>query len=88
MSYTITNYTKKKAKEIGVQVVPSKNTKKKIDVYKDNLLIASIGDPNYLDYPSYIKEKGKEFANKRKELYHNRHTKNSLNELLALYLLW
>ena len=88
MSYTITNYTKQKAKEIGVQVVPSKNPKKKLDVYKDNLLIASIGDPNYLDYPSYIKEKGKEFAEERRRLYRIRHTKETLGELLSLYLLW
>jgi hypothetical protein len=88
MSYQLTDYTKKKATEIGVQVMPSKNPKKKIDVYKDNLLIASIGDPKYLDYPSYIKEKGQVYADKRRELYHKRHTKDTLKELLSRYLLW
>ena len=32
MSYKITNYTKNKAKELGVEVKPSHNKGKKIDV--------------------------------------------------------
>ena len=38
--YHITNYTKQKAKELNVQVKPSTNSKKKIDVYKNNKKIA------------------------------------------------
>ena len=34
--YHITNYSKKKAKELNVQIRPSTNQKKKIDVFKDN----------------------------------------------------
>jgi len=49
--YHITNYSKKKAKELNVQIRPSNNPKKKkkIDVYKDDKKIASIGDINYFD---------------------------------------
>jgi hypothetical protein len=86
--YQITDYTLKRAKEMGVTVKPSTNPKKKLDVYQDGEKIASIGAIGYKDYPTYWKEKGKAFADKRKELYHKRHTKDTLNEQLALWLLW
>jgi hypothetical protein len=88
MTYTITEYTKKKAKEIDVEVKLSHNPKKKLDVFKDGELIASIGAIGYLDYPTYIIEKGKAFADTRRRLYHIRHPKKSLGEYLALWLLW
>ena len=43
MTYKITDYTKQKAKELGVEVKPSKNKKKKIDVFKNREKIASVG---------------------------------------------
>ena len=88
MTYTITDYTKKKAKEIDVEVKRSKNPKKKLDVYKDGELIASVGAIGYLDYPTYLLEKGKAYADKRRKLYYQRHQKDSLGEYLALWLLW
>ena len=33
--YIITNYSKKRAKDLGVQIKSSENKKKKIDVFKD-----------------------------------------------------
>ena len=87
--YQITNYTKQKAREIGVEVRPSTNKNKKIDVYKDGQKIASIGAINFLDYPSYIREKGKEFADERRRLYHIRHSKDkNIEGVLARVLLW
>jgi hypothetical protein len=86
--YHITDYTKARAKEIGVEVEPSKNPKKKIDVYKDGQFIHSIGARGYSDYPTYIKEKGQAYAENRRRLYHIRHTKKTLGELLSLFLLW
>jgi hypothetical protein len=47
-----------------------------------------VGDPSYGDYPTYLKEKGKAFAEERRRLYHLRHTKNTLGEKLARDLLW
>ena len=35
MPYAITNYTYKQAKKLGLQVKPSTNKTKKIDVYKN-----------------------------------------------------
>ena len=73
--YNITEYTKQKAKDLGVIVKPSTNKKKKIDVFnKDGKKIVSIGGVKkdgsyYSDYPTYIKNDGKKKANERKKLY-------------------
>ena len=67
--YHITNYSKNKAKELNVIIKPSIKKDKKIDVIKNNKIIASIGNINYMDYPNYINEKGLKFANKRRALY-------------------
>jgi hypothetical protein len=90
--YQITDYSYQQAKKLGVEIRPSSKKNKKIDVYKNNKLIASIGDDRYLDFPNYIKEKGLEYANKRRALYKLRH-KNDLNKIgsngfYANLLLW
>ena len=74
--YQITDYTYKKAKELGVVVKPSTNKKKKIDVFKKDKKIASIGGAGYKDYPTYLKTEGKEVADKRRKLYKVRHEKD------------
>ena len=74
--YEIKQYTIDQAKKYGYEVKMSKNKKKKLDVYKDNVKIASIGDPLYKDYPTYIEEKGLTFANIRRALYYKRHQKD------------
>ena len=76
--YHITNYTKQKAKEYGVQVKPSTNPKKKIDVFKNGEKIASVGAYGMNDYPTYmlLERKGKVpsgYANERRRLYRIRH---------------
>lgn len=72
--YEITNYTKQKARELGVKIKPSSNKTKKIDVFnKDYKKITSIGAVGYLDYPNYLKQDGKEIANERRRLYNIRH---------------
>lgn len=76
MVYKITNYTKNRAKILGVTVKPSTNPKKKIDVYKDGVKVASIGDINFFDFPNYVKLYNLEYANKRRQLYKIRHAKD------------
>jgi hypothetical protein len=75
--YKISLYTRKKAKKLNVIVLPSEKKNKKIDVYDiyGNLL-ASIGDANYLDYPSYLKYCGKKIAEDRRKAYKIRHEKD------------
>ena len=90
--YDITNYTMKQAKQIGVTVKPSKTKGKKIDVYKDDKQIASVGALGYKDYPTFLKENGLDYANKRRKLYKQRHEKDRLIKWsrgwLADQLLW
>ena len=79
--YEIKQYTFDQAKKHGYEVKVSTNKKKKIDVYRDNVKIASIGDLRYKDYPTYLEERGLTsegltFANVRRSLYHNRHKKD------------
>jgi hypothetical protein len=87
--YKIKKYSFDKAKELGVQIKPSTNKKKKIDVFKNDKKIASIGDANYLDYPSYL-EKDKKLAEERRKLYKARHGKRPLNTAgyFANEILW
>ena len=92
MSYDILPYTKKKASQLGVTVKPSKKADKKIDVFKQNKLVASIGARGYQDYPHYLKEKGKAYADNRRDLYRARHKndigKKESNGWYANNLLW
>jgi hypothetical protein len=74
MSYKITEYTKEQAKKLGVTVKPSTNKNKKIDVFKGGEKIASVGGAGYADYPTHIKNCGKEFADERRRLYKIRHS--------------
>jgi len=71
--YKITTYSKQQAKKLGVEIRPSENKNKKIDVYKGDKRVASIGSKNYKDYPTYINEKGLAYANERRQLYKVRH---------------
>ncbi len=48
--YVITKYSFDKAKRLGVVIVPSSVKNKKIDVIKDGIKVASIGDSRYSDF--------------------------------------
>lgn len=85
MSYSITAYSKRQAKKLGVIIKRSTNKKKKIDVFKkvkgkDGKItlkkLHSIGAISYGDFPTFKKEKGKEFADKRRKAYKKRHEKD------------
>lgn len=74
--YRITNYTYKQAKKIGVTVKPSTNKTKKIDVYKKDKKIASVGANGMNDFPTYIKKRGMKYAKTRRRLYKQRHERD------------
>jgi len=77
MAYKITAYTKKKAKALNVVVKPSKSLNKKIDVFnKKGKKLASIGAKGYGDYPTFLKKKGKAYAESRRKAYKKRHQQN------------
>tara|TARA_R110000772_G_scaffold34237_1_gene83153 strand:+ start:67 stop:342 length:276 start_codon:yes stop_codon:yes gene_type:complete len=66
-------YHKQNAKKLGVVVKPSSNPKKKLDVYKDNKKVASIGSSGYRDYHSYKKREGLAVADVKRKAYEARH---------------
>jgi hypothetical protein len=90
--YNISSYSFSKAKSLNVDIKPSTKKNKKIDVYKNNKYICSIGDSRYSDYPTYLTTHNKEYADKRKALYHLRHQKekDKLNTAgyYAYHILW
>jgi hypothetical protein len=90
--YHITDHTYKQAKKLGVEIKPSKNKKKKIDVLKNGKKISSVGATGYKDYPTYINENGLAYANERRKLYKIRHSEDRLktgsNGYYADKLLW
>ena len=93
-NYTISEHTKQNAKRLNVIVKPSTNKNKKLDVFdkKSGKKLASIGACGMLDYPSYIKTKGFEYAQERRRLYKLRHNKDRIvkgsNGFYADKLLW
>jgi len=79
--YKITAYSRKKAKELNVIIKKSIKGQYKIDVFdKEGNYLTSIGNKNYFDFPTYLKEKGKEYAQNRRRLYHIRHAKDIAKE--------
>ena len=56
MQYVIKQYTFDQAEKYGYIVKVSSNRNKKLDVYKDNVKICSIGDSRYKDFPTHIQE--------------------------------
>ena len=78
-----------KAKKLGVEIKPSTLKNKKIDVFKNDKKIASIGDIRYKDYQMYILEQGLDYANERRKLYLGRHKNDkNLNGYYAKLILW
>jgi hypothetical protein len=90
--YQITQYTRDQANKLGVVVKHSTNPAKKIDVFKNGEKIASVGATGYGDYPTYMRTKGKEYADERRKLYKQRHSKDrnikGTNGYYADKLLW
>ena len=89
--YSISQYTRSKAKRMGVDVRQSTRKGKKIDVFKNGKKVASIGALGYDDFTSYSK-KNKSLAKERQRLYRIRHSKDSKKRgspgYYAFHLLW
>ena len=89
--YDIQPYSFKKAKELGYTIYPSHKENKKIDVFKKNKYLFSIGATGYSDFPTYEKERGLKYALERRRLYHIRHSKDNIKGTkgyASLHILW
>ena len=70
MAYSITQYSYRQAKKLGVTIKPSEVKGKKIDVFnKKGEKIASVGYLGMNDYPTWIRKMGKDFADRRRKAY-------------------
>lgn len=89
--YRIKDYSYNQAKKLGVDIKPSTNPKKKIDVFKHGNKIASIGAYGYKDYPTYLQE-NKQLAELKRKNYKLRHEKDrhikNTNGYYADKILW
>ena len=61
---------------VAVKVKPSKTKNKRIDVYKNGKKMVSVGGYGYDNYPTFMKTRGKTYANKKRRLYKLRHEKD------------
>ena len=75
MPYQIKAAQRSRAKALGVTIKPSKVKGKKLDVFKGEKKVASIGALGMGDWETFKKTKGKEFADKRRKAYKSRHQK-------------
>lgn len=92
--YHLRPYHKLQARKLGVIIRPATKSPYKIDVFSRDTgdYITSIGDRKYKDYMLYAEEDGYEVAERRRELYHKRHKKDSQvpgsRGFYAAHLLW
>jgi hypothetical protein len=84
--YSITPYTQRQARRIGVEVRPSVKPEKKIDVFRDGERIASIGARGMGDYPHYVRSHGMAYAKERQRLYKRRHGDDRLKRWTPSWL--
>ena len=89
--YKISKYSFDQAKKLNVEITPSTNKNKKIDVFKNGSKIASIGSIKYNDYTTYLTI-DKKLADERRKLYKIRHEKDrnikNYNGYFADKILW
>ena len=89
--YQITEHTRDRAKQIGVEVKISTNPKKKIDVFKHGKKVASIGALGYNDFTTFSRQSPAK-ARARQKAYHSRHRKDESKKgspgYYAAKLLW
>jgi hypothetical protein len=76
------------SRKLGLTIKPSTKKNYKLDVYKDGDYITSIGHKKYKDYAIYLEEKGKDYADERKRLYHLRHRNEGIRGELSKLILW
>ena len=76
MSYVLLPRVKRNAKELGLTVELSSNPRYKIEIYDNQGIFMYYGGAaGFGDFATYLYERDKEFAEKRKKAYEARHKK-------------
>ena len=80
--YEITPYTKRRARDLGVKIEPSKNKNKKLKVIEPNGTVFHVGDSRFMDFPKYL-QISPALAEERRRLYKIRHRSDSASHVGA-----
>jgi hypothetical protein len=100
--YKITEHTKNRLNDLNkklntdkINIDLSTNKNKKLDIFIQNDKVASIGSLGSSDYGTYLESHGKDYAESRKKLYFQRHSKEKdikdgevTNSWFSKYFLW
>lgn len=82
---TLFNKAQRKARKIGVKIKISTRKFKKLDVFKNNKKVGSIGDIRFSDFNIHKDKKRRELYKKRHNKYRN---KVGTNSYYADKILW
>jgi len=92
MAYQITSRQRANAKRLGVKIKPSTVKGKKVDVFKNDKKIASIGALSMMDFDRWKAKEGIEKANARRKAFRARfqkqRTKVGSGAYYASEILW
>jgi hypothetical protein len=87
--YDISDEQLSMANDLCVEIFPSKNKRKLIDVYKDDLLFCSVGAINFKYYRELLRDEGAWEANQKKQKILARYKNNcKLEVLYMIRFLW
>jgi hypothetical protein len=75
MTYQITSRQRANARRIGVKIKPSTVKGKKLDVFKGDKKVASIGAASMMDFDRWKAKEGIEKANARRKAFRSRFAK-------------
>jgi hypothetical protein len=75
MTYQITSRQRANARRIGVKIKPSTVKGKKLDVFKGDKKVASIGALGMMDFDKWKAKEGIEKAKKRQKAFKSRFSK-------------
>ena len=89
MPFEITQEMYEEAELLRIEIRPSENRRKLIDVYKDGEYYCSIGAQNFVYYNELVEREGIDFATRKKEKILARYKNDcTLQTLYMLRLLW
>lgn len=89
MKFEITPEMYQEATLLKIEIRPSANKKRLIDLYRDDELLYSIGARNFLYFNQLVETQGIDFAIRKREKILHRFKNNCSPEVLyTLRLLW
>ena len=89
MPYIISEKQYEIAKKLNIEIIPSENPRKKIDIYKNGDYLCSIGATNFRALKEWIDLVGRNEAYIKRNAYISRHKSScDLKSIYEIQLLW